>query len=286
LPELPEVETVVRLIRPRLEGRTIVGVDVRWTRTLGGLAPAKFRRAVVGTRVVRVWRRAKYAVMDLERAGQPAGHLVGHLRMTGRFHVEPAELKPGPYTRLVLDLDDGRRFHFVDVRKFGRLTFAPDWRVPLGRLGPEPLGPEFTPATLRAGLRARRRLLKPLLLDQTFVAGLGNIYVDEALHEARIHPLRASDRVDGPATERLHVAIQRTLAAAIEREGSSFDTFYRTPEGQPGSYQSQFRVYGRDGEACLTCGTTIRRLVVGQRGTHICPYCQRPPKRRLKPRKR
>jgi formamidopyrimidine-DNA glycosylase len=279
VPELPEVETVVRLIRPRLEGRTVVGVDVRWRRTLGGLAPARFRRAVLGARVARVWRRAKYALMDLEREGQPCGHLVGHLRMTGRFHVEPGTFDPGPYVRLSLDLDDGRRFHFIDVRKFGRLTFTPDWRRPLGRLGPEPLEDAFTAAWLHAALAARRRQLKPLLLDQAFLAGLGNIYADEVLHAARLHPLAPSDRLDRRAAERLHAAIRRTLRAAIAREGSSFDTFYRTPEGQPGQYQEEFRVYGRAGQACPGCGGTIRRLVVGQRGTHVCPRCQRAPRR-------
>jgi formamidopyrimidine-DNA glycosylase len=200
--------------------------------------------------------------------------------MTGGFHVLACESAPDAYVRLILDLDDGRRFHFVDVRKFGRLTFTPDWRLALARLGPEPLDDGFTPAGLHAALRARRRRLKPLLLDQAFVAGLGNIYVDEALHEARLHPLRLSDAVDLAAASRLHAAIRRTLAAAIEREGSSFDTFYRTPEGQPGSYQEQFRVYGRDGKPCGACGATIARMVVGQRGTHVCPRCQRAPKRR------
>ena len=285
MPELPEVETVVRLIRPRLEGRTIVAARVRWTRTLGGLPPERFRRAVLGARVTRVWRRAKYAVFDLERAGQPAGHLVGHLRMTGRFHVEAADFRPGPHLRLSLQLDDGRSFHFIDPRKFGRLTYAEDWRQSLRRLGPEPLGPDFTAAWLLGALRERRRQLKPLLLDQAFLAGLGNIYVDEALHAARLHPLKLSDRVNREAAARLHAAIQRTLARAIEREGSSFDTFYRTPEGQPGQYQEEFRVYGRDGQPCPVCRARIRRLVVGQRGTHVCPRCQPAPRRRATSRR-
>jgi formamidopyrimidine-DNA glycosylase len=123
-------------------------------------------------------------------------------------------------------------------------------------------------------------MLKPLLLDQAFLAGLGNIYVDEALHLARLHPLRAADTLRGPAVGALHGAIRSTLEAAIEREGSSFDSFYRTPEGNPGSYQHQFRVYGRTGKPCPACGGPITRLVVGQRGTHVCPRCQRRPARR------
>lgn len=282
MPELPEVETVVRLVRPRLVGRTIVGVEVRWTKILGGLSRSRFEQAVVGARVARVWRRAKFAVMDLEREGGPAGHLVGHLRMTGRFQVDPPEVAPGPYARLSLRLDDGRCFHFVDVRKFGRLWFTPQPQRLLGRLGPEPLGDEFTADWLAAGLKHRARQLKPLLLDQAFLAGVGNIYADESLHEARLHPLLRSDRVDRAGAERLHAAVQRTLAAAIEREGSSFDTFYRTPEGQPGQYQAQFRVYARDGQPCPVCGATIVKLVVGQRGTHVCPRCQPKPRRRVR----
>jgi formamidopyrimidine-DNA glycosylase len=282
MPELPEVETVVRLIRPRLVGRTITGARVRWARTLGGLTPERFRRAVSGARVARVWRRAKYAVMELERAAAPAGYLVGHLRMTGRFQVEPPGYDAGPHLRVTLPLDDGRAFHFIDVRKFGRLWFTPALEPLLGDLGPEPLSDDFSAEWLHAALRARRRLLKPLLLDQAFLAGLGNIYVDEALHRAGLHPLRASDRVDAEHARRLHAAIRATLAAAIEREGSSFDTFYRTPEGQPGQYQDEFRVYGRDGKPCLACGATIARLVVGQRGTHVCPRCQPAPRRRTR----
>ncbi len=278
MPELPEVETVVRLVRPHLEGRVIEATRVGWARTVGGDARA-FGRAVRGAEVARVWRRAKYVLMDLERGGELVGWLVGHLRMTGRFHVEDAAWRPGPYGRVRLDLDDGRRFHFIDVRKFGRLLFASDPDDVLPALGPEPLGEEFTADWLVAALRGRRRMLKPLLLDQAFLAGLGNIYVDEALHEAGLHPTRRADTVTRAAALRLHAAVRGTLEAAIEREGSSFDAFYRTPEGNPGSYQHQFRVYGRTGQPCGQCGAAIRRLVVGQRGTHVCPRCQRAPRR-------
>ena len=275
MPELPEVETVVRLIRPRLLGRRFTDLDVTWERTLGGATRSEFERAVVGSRVLGVWRRAKYIVIDLERRGRPAGCLLGHLRMTGRMHVEPRSADPGPYARVRLGLDGGEVFSFVDVRKFGRLRHLADPDPVFAKLGPEPLGDEFTAAWLRRALRARRRMLKPLLLDQGFLAGLGNIYVDESLHRARLHPLRRSDRVRPAAAGRLQAEIRATLEEAIEREGSSFDSFYRTPEGRPGSYQDQFRVYGRDGKPCLSCGSTIRKLVVGQRGTHFCPRCQR-----------
>jgi formamidopyrimidine-DNA glycosylase len=272
VPELPEVETVARLLRPRLEGRVVRAARVVWPRTVGD--PRAFVRELPGARIARIWRRAKFIVFDLERGGEVCGWLVGHLRMTGRMHVERRAWDPGPHARVALDLDDGRRFHFIDVRKFGRLTLERDLEGRLSGLGPEPLGEEFTPEWLFAALRGRRRLLKPLLLDQTFLAGLGNIYVDEALHTAGLHPLGRSERVPRAATERLHAAIRATLAAAIEREGSSFDAFYRTPEGRPGAYQEQFRVYGREGQPCRTCGRALERIVVGQRGTHFCPSCQ------------
>jgi formamidopyrimidine-DNA glycosylase len=271
VPELPEVETVVRLIRPRLVGRTITGARVLWRRTVGGQG---FEARVTGARIASVRRRAKYFVLDLERGGAPAGALVGHLRMTGRVHVEPASEPAPEYAKVALALDDGHVLHFVDVRKFGRLVWRADAEQELGQLGPEPLAAGFTAEWLAGALRARRRLLKPLLLDQTFVAGLGNIYVDEALHRAGLHPLGRSERVRPEQARRLHAAIRAVLRAAIAREGSSFDVFYRTPEGNPGSYQDEFQVYGRAGEPCRACGAPVVRIVVGQRGTHLCPRCQ------------
>lgn len=280
MPELPEVETTVRLLRPGLEGRTILDARVDWPRSVGPDGEASFRAGVVGARIVALGRRAKYVVARLEREGRPAGALLVHLRMSGRLYVEARDESPaGEWVRVSLPLDRGV-LRFLDVRKFGRITFHQDPEAALAHLGPEPLTEEFTADALHRLLRARRRVLKPLLLDQTFVAGLGNIYVDESLHRARLHPLRRSDRVDRAASARLHAEIRATLEEAIEREGSSFDTFYRTPEGQPGSYQHQFQVYGRAGRPCLTCGREIVRLVVAQRGTHLCTRCQPAPRAR------
>lgn len=284
MPELPEVETVARLIRPKVVGRTIEGVRVGWSRTLGGATPRAFAAAVRGARVERVWRRGKFVVLDLARdvgrRAAPAGALVVHLRMTGRLFVEPAGVDPGPHARVSLALDEGTVLHFVDVRKFGRLRFAREPEELLAELGPEPLSADFTAEAFRAGLRARRRVLKPLLLDQSFVAGIGNIYADESLFRAGLHPERRSDRLPPAASLRLWSEIRAVLAEAIEREGSSFDAFYRTPEGRPGSYQHQFRVYGRTGLPCRTCGRPIERIVVAQRGTHLCRRCQPAPRRR------
>jgi formamidopyrimidine-DNA glycosylase len=279
MPELPEVETTAALVRPHLEGRRVRGVGVDWQRSIGATSPRDFERAVVGARITAVGRRAKYIVMELARGRARAGALLCHLRMTGRLVVQPPRADPGPYRRVSLILDRGV-LHFLDVRKFGRLTWHADPAERLAALGPEPLGDAFTVAWLRAALRARRRALKPLLLDQEFLAGLGNIYVDESLHGSGLHPLRRSDRVPRAGVARLHAEIQRVLRAAIAREGSSFDAFYRTPEGQPGSYQDQFQVYGRDGDPCRRCGRTLVRIVVGQRGTHLCTRCQPAPRPR------
>lgn len=279
MPELPEVETTVRLLRPQLEGRTILDARIDWPRSVGPGGEAAFRAGVIGAGITTLGRRAKYVVAGLERDGRPAGALLVHLRMSGRLFLEAPGTSPGAWVRVSLSLDRGV-LRFLDVRKFGRITFHEDPDAVLGGLGPEPLSDEFTAAALHRRLRSRKRALKPLLLDQTFVAGLGNIYVDESLHRARLHPLRRSDRLDRAAAARLHAEIRATLAEAIEREGSSFDTFYRTPEGQPGSYQDQFQVYGRTGRPCLACGRPIVRLVVGQRGTHLCTRCQPAPRAR------
>ncbi len=276
MPELPEVETIVRQLRPELEGRTVESARVTWARTVARPSAKAFCREVAGLRIERVWRRAKYFVFDFD----DGRHLVGHLRMSGRLYV--GALEDRAHLRASFALDDGRHLAFVDVRKFGRLALVDDVEAFLPDIGPEPLGPALTPRWLAEQLRARRRLLKPLLLDQSFLAGLGNIYVDEALHRAGLHPLRRSDRVPRPRAEALAAAIREVLAEAVDAKGSSFDTFYRTPEGQPGAYQDDFRVYGRTGKPCRACGTPITRLVVAQRGTHVCRRCQPAPRPRRK----
>lgn len=277
MPELPEVETHARLLRPALVGRRVEDAEVFWERTLGGQDPDELRERVRGTRVRAVGRRAKYLLIELARSRRAAGTVVCHLRMTGRLAVEPAGTEVGRWERVRLRLDRGVLV-FTDVRKFGRFSWHADPAERLGVLGPEPLGDEFTEEWFRRALRGRRRALKPLLLDQGFLAGLGNIYVDESLFRAGLHPLRRSDRVPAAKARALHAAIRETLAAAVEREGSSFDRFYRTPEGNPGGYQDQFQVYGRQGQPCRVCGRAVRKVVVGQRGTHFCGRCQPAPR--------
>ena len=289
MPELPEVETIVRQLRPQLVGRTVTAVRLGWRGVVQHPSPARFCAELAGRRIVGARRRAKYFVFDLDDGRA----LVGHLRMTGRLSVEPAAASGGAamreaaadgprpeWVRARFELDDGSRLLFADVRKFGRLALVRDLDEVLPAIGPEPLGDDVDGDWMAAALGARRRLLKPLLLDQSFLAGLGNIYVDEALHTAGLHPLRASHRVSREGAASLARAIKRVLRRAIAAEGSSFDDFYRTPEGRPGRYQDGFLVYGRDGQPCRRCGATIVRLVVGQRGTHVCPRCQPRPRSR------
>ncbi len=278
MPELPEVETTVRQLQPLLRGRRVQQARVHWLRTLGGQSARDLAQAVRGRRVVGVRRRAKWIVIELDPAQDPDPAIIVHLRMSGRLVVLPHTQPAGPYARVSLRLSDANSLHFLDVRKFGRLRFTRDAAREFRELGWEPLAPEFTAEVLGTGLKTRRRL-KPLLLDQNVVAGLGNIYVDEALFMAGLHPEVPAHGVRSEKVVRLHAAIQSVLHAAIQQDGASFDAFYRTPQGQPGRFQAQFQVYGRGGLPCRRCHTPIRRLVVAQRGTHICPRCQRAPRR-------
>jgi formamidopyrimidine-DNA glycosylase len=279
MPELPEVETIVRSIRPQVVGRRIRAVRVTWARTLGGMEPRVFARRLRGLRITAVARRAKHFVLAVPGPGRPDQALVGHLRMSGRLVVQERAAAPSPWLRVALDLDDGRSLGFVDVRKFGRLELVDAAAVRLADLGPEPLEAAFDDEAFARCLAGRRRGLKAALLDPRVIAGIGNIYADESLHAARLHPLVRADTLRAPARRRLRAAIVDVLEAALAQDGSSFDTFYRTPDGQPGRYQEQFAVYGRTGRPCRRCRAPIRRLVVAGRGTHVCLRCQRPPRR-------
>ncbi len=265
MPELPEVETIARKLRPDLIGKTIVDADVRWHRTLAMPSVKKFKDQIQGQIVQDVGRRAKYLNIRLN-----AYNLLIHLRMSGDLLIKDGKIKPEKHDRLILALNDQSALVFNDTRKFGRVWLTDDVDEVLGQLGPEPLSADFTQRWLFEALQSRHRQLKPLLLDQTFLAGLGNIYTDEALHMAKLHPLKLSDSVTKLQAEKLHSAIQTVLKEGVRRNGASIDWVYRG-----GEFQNHFRVYGREGEACPVCGATIKKLVVGQRGTHICPVCQR-----------
>ncbi|PWH15664.1 MAG: DNA-formamidopyrimidine glycosylase [Anaerolineae bacterium] len=264
MPELPEVETIARVLRPELTGRTIQSAHVLWKRTVVMPSPAEFIEQVGGLTINGVSRRAKY--LDIQLADL---HLLIHLRMSGDLYLCALPYQTQAHDRLVLELSDGQALVFNDTRKFGRVWLTADAEQVLGNLGPEPLEATFTAQELYARLRQHGRQLKPLLLDQSFLAGLGNIYTDEALHLAGLHPLRISDTITEEEATRLYDAIRAVLLAGIEHNGASIDWVYRG-----GSFQNYFRVYAREGQPCPVCSTPVQRLVVGQRGTHICPQCQ------------
>lgn len=298
MPELPEVETIVRTCRPHLIGRRFEDFEARWGPQVAP-DPEWVRAALCGATVAAVWRRAKHIVMDLGRPpnrgadrgadrgaarpapssaaeGAPAGWLLVHLRMSGRFEwLRPAAPEPA-HVRAVWTLDDGQRLALCDMRKFGRITFTRDLAAALGGLGVEPLDPAFTPAVLAGLLRGRGRAIKPLLLDQTLVAGLGNIYTDEALHRAGVHPLTPAGRLSRRQVAALHEGIRHVLEEGIRHNGTSIDWLY--PGGE---MQLHLSAYGRTGQPCPVCGTAIASLRVAQRGTHVCPRCQ--PLRRVRP---
>ncbi len=276
MPELPEVETFARTLRPQLTGKTILSADVRWRRTIALPSVRKFKAQIQGQQILEVDRRAKFLVLHLSSLT-----LLFHLRMSGDLRVESGPFRPQKHDRLVLLLSDRHpqaspaqdsvlRLVLNDTRKFGRVWLTSDVGEVTADLGPEPLGSDFTAPQFYERLHNRRRQLKPLLLDQTFIAGMGNIYTDEALNLARLHPLARSDSITPKQSQRLYDAIRSILAEGIHRNGASIDWVYRG-----GDFQNHFRVYDREGKPCPRCGTTIRRLVVGQRSTHICPKCQK-----------
>ncbi len=273
MPELPEVETVARDLRGLIVGATIVDAETHWERTLrDAMTPESFAAGVAGRRIEAVGRRAKQLVIDLSGGA----YLTIHLKMTGQLFVVPQGGPADPYVRLVLLLEDDREIRFRDIRKFGRVgLYGSETADPFEKTGPEPLADAFTVAVFRRRLRARKGRLKPLLLDQAFVAGVGNIYADEALWAARLHPLRTA-RTLRPADERrLWAELRRILAEAVIRRGSSIDD-YTAPDGD-GEMQEHLAVYQRTDEPCIRCGRPIRRIVVGGRATHFCSWCQRLP---------
>lgn len=271
MPELPEVETIARGLRAALVGHAIRAVEVRWAGTVAAPAPAAFRKKLRGCMVRRVERRGKWLLIDLS-SGET---LLVHLRMSGRMLLGPAAAAGDPHTRVVLTLGDGRRVCFCDTRKFGRMLLTADPGRVLDALGPEPLGDAFTPAALRRMLAGRRSRIKPLLLDQRFVAGLGNIYVDESLWRAGIHPLRRADTLSRAEAARLCRAVRRVLRAAIRQGGTTLeDESFVGTGGEAGRFAVRLAVYGRAGKACPRCAATVERIVVAQRGTHFCPRCQ------------
>lgn len=270
MPELPEVETVVRGLREPLVGQTVLGMWYDWPRVIRMPDPDDFAARIAGQTFRAVRRRAKYILCELDH-----DTLVVHLKMTGRLYVvdDDAVSAADRWVHFRLQLDGGRQLRFSDARKFGFVGLTADPSELIARLGPEPLTDDFTSELLRERLQRHRKAIKALLLDQEFVAGVGNIYADEALHRARIHPLRAANSLTEDEIARLFVSVRAALVSGIEHEGASIN-WYRKPDGTQGEAQRHFLVYERAGEPCVNCGTTIEKIRVAQRGTHYCPHCQ------------
>jgi formamidopyrimidine-DNA glycosylase len=288
MPELPEVETVVRGLRAALLGRRIVSVRLGKTDFIDD--PAALGEGLPGHRVVAVERIGKFIDIGLAapNGSQPAAppenagaalHLLVHLGMTGRFAVRSPAEPAVPHTHGFFDLDDGNELRYTDIRRFGRILLAPASALPefQSRLGDDALFVSLS--RLRSRLAGRRARIKAVLLDQKSLRGMGNIYADESLWRARIHPMRLASSLNAAEVARLHHSIRQVLRAAIKLGGSSISDFLDT-EGKPGSYQIRHRVYGREGEKCFRCHTLIRRIIVAGRSSHFCPACQRPPRGR------
>ncbi len=277
MPELPEVETIRRQLAPLVEGRVVARLEIADPRWCLPLAPEAIRDAVQGRHVQELGRRGKYLVWELE----DEAFLLMHLRMTGTLLYDPP---PGtPYERVRFALDDGHELRFCDPRRFGtgELAIGAAARDAFfaTRLGIEPLGDALTGASLRALARGRRAPVKAFLLDQRRIAGVGNIYADEALHRARIHPLRPAGSLTRAQCDALAATVRDALTAGLAAGGATIDDF-RHADGVRGSFQHEFLVHRREGEPCPTCGAPIRKMVAAGRGTYVCERCQPRPRRR------
>ena len=267
MPELPEVETIKNELLPHVLGRTVTGVDLFWERIVRQPSAEEFRSRIIGQRITGLSRRGKYLFFHLS-GGEV---LVMHMKMTGSLLVDPSD---GRFTRAILHLDNGAALHFWDPRKFGVMWLDKDDSAVAGKLGPEPLEDNFTTGVLAERLHHRTAPIKPVLLDQSIIAGIGNMYADEALFDAKIHPMRPAGSLSGDEIERLHGSIKRVLVKALQEKGASIRNYIR-PDGSPGTAHDEFNVAHGVGKNCPRCGTPIRRIVVRNRGTYFCPECQR-----------
>jgi len=268
MPELPEVETTVRALREPLVGRVITAVHTYWPGHIAKIDPAEFQTRIKGQEITAVNRRGKYLLFPLSH-----DTMIIHLRMSGHLAVVEPALPLHKHDRTIFQLADGQELRFRDQRKFGKVYLVQDPASVLGKLGPEPLTSAFTADLLHTCLQNRHRALKPLLLDQTLIAGIGNIYADEALFNAKLHPMRLANTLTDTETQTLHTSIQKVLKLGIQREGASID-LYTKPDGTRGDMQNAVAVFRRTGEPCYDCGALIERIKVGGRSTHYCPRCQ------------
>jgi len=267
MPELPEVETIKNELVPHLVGRQITAASLFWDGIVRQPSVEEFRSRLIGQKITGIGRRGKYLIFGLT-SGEA---LIIHLKMSGSLLLKP----PERFTRAILHLDGGTELFFRDPRKLGVMWLVGDKNTIISKLGPEPLEAEFTPQLLAQRLSQHTAPIKALLCDQGFVAGIGNMYADEALFRARIHPLRSGKSLSQPEIERLHHAIQQVLRSAINNKGASVDTYFR-PDGQIGTAHFEFKVAHGLGKNCPNCGTPISRIPIRNRGSYFCPKCQSP----------
>jgi formamidopyrimidine-DNA glycosylase len=269
MPELPEVETIKNELLPHVSGRTIKSVDIYWDRIVKQPSVKEFRSQVVGQKITSLTRRGKYLFFHLSGGAV----LVMHMKMTGSLVINPEDTK---YARAVLHLDNRTAVYFHDPRKFGKMWLEENTDGVLKKLGPEPLDNDFTPDVLADILSKRNAPVKPILLDQAIIAGIGNMYADEALFEAKIHPEKPAGKLTKTEVKRLYDAIQLVLYKALKNKGASVRNYIR-PDGAPGTAHDEFNVAHGVGKDCPRCGTAIKRIVVRGRGTYYCPKCQPKP---------
>lgn len=270
MPELPEVETIKNELIPHIVGRRVTDVTLCWEGVVKKPGLAEFCACLIGRMITGLGRRGKYLIFMLSGNGA----LIIHLKMAGSLLLNPRVDETDRFIRAVIHLDDGSRLCFRDPRKFGAMWLVADVSSVVGKLGPEPLDGDFTAQVLAERLKKRKASIKPLLLDQGFIAGIGNMYADEALYDAGIHPLRPAVNLSQEEIVRLHHAVQRVLKSAIGSKGASVENYFR-PGGELGTAHFEFRVaHGLGGKFCQRCGTQIERIVVRNRGTYFCPKCQ------------
>lgn len=274
MPELPEVETILRTLRPKLTGRRFAGAQVLLPKVIRAPEPDKFREMIVDKEILGLERRGKYLLCRLSEGLV----FVIHLRMTGSLVYCPPDAPPARHTHLILPLDNGDELRFADLRQFGRVWLLPEATLSglsgYRDLGVEPLEAGFTVNYLKKILKGRHRRIKPLLLDQTLIAGLGNIYADEALHRARLNPERPASSLSAQEIARLHQAVRAVLEEGITYRGTTVRD-YLDGEGRPGGYQELLRVYNREGQPCRRCSRAIERKKISGRSAYYCPSCQK-----------
>ena len=270
MPELPEVETIRRELASKIVGHRLVGVELLWPKAVREPSPEEFCRRIAGQSIEGIGRRGKYMIFRLSGGDV----MILHLKMTGVLLLMPASQRIQNHTTAIFKLDGGTCLHFIDQRKFGALWLVEDEDMVVGKLGPEPLDASFTPSVLRQLVGKRRMPIKALLCDQQTIAGIGNMYADEALFAARIHPLKAANILSDMEIEHLHSGIIEVLQRGIKNKGASIANYLR-PGGEKGDAQTEFKVAHRRGETCFVCGSPLSRISIRGRGTYFCPVCQR-----------